>query len=193
MGVPRLIDFVDDAVLQRFFRAHEVVAFHILLHALYILTGHFGHHTGHFFLGLHQPFSPDGHVGGLTLCAAQGLMDHDLAVRQRQTLALLARHHQERAHAGGHADAHGAHVGLDIVHGVKDRHACGHAAARAVDVKRNIAVRVFHFQKQKLRDHQISGIIVNFPAQENNPVLQKAGVNIEGAFSPVGLFDHHRY
>ena len=56
-------------------------------------------------------------------------------------LPFFARGQQKRAHGGRLADADGRYRGLDIAHGVKDRHAgCYHAAGR-VDVKMDILVR----------------------------------------------------
>ena len=42
---------------------------------------------------------------------------------------------------GGHAEADGANLRLDVAHRVKDGHAVGHASARAVDVHGDIGVR----------------------------------------------------
>jgi len=52
-------------------------------------------------------------VGGLALEAAHRLVDHDARVRQRETLVLVARAHQQRAHARRLADAKRRHVRLD--------------------------------------------------------------------------------
>ena len=60
-------------------------------------------------------------VRRLALKAAQRLMDHHARVRQAEALALGAAGEQHRAHAGRLADADGADVGLDELHGVVNR------------------------------------------------------------------------
>ena len=63
-----------------------------------------------------------GHIGGLTLHSAERLMDHDLGVRKRQTLALCAGGQEKRAHRRGHTDADRLDVHLDILHRIVDGH-----------------------------------------------------------------------
>lgn len=73
-------------------------------------------------------------VGGLALCAAQGLVHHDGAVRQGVALAGLAAQQQDGGHGGGGADADGRHGRLDVGHGVVDGQPGADLAARGVDV-----------------------------------------------------------
>ena len=170
---PALIDLVDDSVIQRFPRIHEMVAFHVPFQPFDGLAGHFRHERVHFLLGLDQPFRVDGYIRHLSLRAAGGLMDHYLAVGQCQPLALLPCHQQERRHGRRHADAHRPHRALDIVHGVIYRHARRHRAAGAVDVQRDIRVRVIRFQKQHLRHDGIGHLIVDLAAKKNDPILEQ--------------------
>ena len=95
-------------------------------------------------------------IRDLTLRAAGRLMDHDLRVRQGEALALRAGRQQERAHGRGHADADRGNIALDILHGVINRKSGRYHAARAVDVKRNILVRIFAFKKEQLRPSVLS-------------------------------------
>ncbi len=60
-------------------------------------------------------------VARLPLRAAGDLMDHDVGVRQREPLAFRPRAKQDRAHAGGHAEAIGGHVAGQKLHRVVDR------------------------------------------------------------------------
>jgi hypothetical protein len=65
------------------------------------------------------------------------------------------RRQQEGAHAGRLPDAQGAHVRLDELHGVVDRHAGRDRTARGVDVEENVLVRIFRFKEQQLGDDQV--------------------------------------
>ena len=71
-----------------------------------------------------QPTHLNLNVCRLALSATKGLVDHDAAVGQAVTLALVARGEQEGTHGGGQAHAHGGHVGADVAHRVKHRHSC---------------------------------------------------------------------
>lgn len=102
-------------------------------------------------------------------------MNHHFAVGQSKAHARFARHQQERAHRGGHAEAHGADLRLDVAHGIKNRHAVRHAAAGAVDVHGDIGVRVFHFQKEQLGDDAVGQRLVHLAAQKDHAVFQQAG------------------
>jgi hypothetical protein len=59
-------------------------------------------------------------VRRLPLEAPERLVDHHARVRQAEALALGAAGEQQRAHARGLADAHGADVRADEAHGVVD-------------------------------------------------------------------------
>ena len=122
--------------------------------------------------------------------ADQRLVDHHTAVGQGEAFAFGAGGQQHRAHAGGLAQAQGLHVGLDEVHGVVNRHAGGYAAAGAVDVEIDVFVGVFAFEKQKLRHHQIGGVVVDFADQKDNPFFEQARVDVEGALAAAALFDN---
>ena len=102
-------------------------------------------------LAARMPLQVDGHVGDLALGPGGGLVDHDLRIGQRQALALGAGGQQERAHRGGHADADGGYVALDILHGVVNGHAGGDGAAGAVDVELDVLVGVLGLQIRERR------------------------------------------
>ena len=119
-------------------------------------------------------------------------MDHNLRVRQRNALALGAGREQERAHAGGEADADGGHVALDILHRVVDCHASRHTAAGGVDIELDVLVGVLGLEKQQLRNDQARGRVVDLFAEEDDTVFQQAGENVVGALAAVGLFNDVR-
>ena len=107
----RLIDFIDDAVGKSLLRRHEVIALHIALDTLKRLPGHLAHQPVHLGLCAQQPLGMQLHIRRLAARAAARLMDHHLAVGQRQAHARLTRHQQKGSHRRGHAQAH-----LSLIH-----------------------------------------------------------------------------
>ena len=107
-------------------------------------------------------------------------------------LALGAARQQHRAHARRLADAHGAHVRLDELHGVVDRQAGADRAARRVDVQRDVLVRIFRLQEQQLRDHQVRHVIFDRADDEDHALLQQARVDVISTFAASSLLDDHR-
>ena len=133
-------------------------------------------------------------VGGLAGEAAalaagdQRLMDHDLGIGQRKTLALGAACQQECAHGSRHAHADGGNIALDILHGVVDGHAGTDGAAGAVDIQADVLVRVLPFQIQQLGHDQAGGGVVDVLAQNNDAVIQQTGKNIVRTLAMCRLF-----
>jgi hypothetical protein len=122
------------------------------------------------------------------------LVDHHARVRQRVALAHGACRQQQRAHARRLADAHGADVRLDELHGVVDRHARGDDATRRVDVQVDVLVGILGLQEQQLRHDHIGHVVVDRPpTQEDHALLQQARVDVVGALAAAGLLDHHRH
>jgi hypothetical protein len=120
------------------------------------------------------------------------LVDHDPRVGQRHAHARLARREQEAAHRGGLADAHGADLGLDVLHGVVDRHAGGDHAARRVDVHRDV-LRVLALEEQQLGDDQRGHLVLDLAGDEHDPLAQQPAEDVEAALAAAGAFDHHRH
>ena len=122
---------VNQAVGGGFFGGHEVVAVGVAFDFFQRLAGVFGEQFVQRRLHFQQFARVDFDVGCLAAEAAadQGLVDHDAAVGQGEAFAFRAGREQERAHAGGLAEAEGGDVGLDEVHGVEHRHAGGYRAA----------------------------------------------------------------
>ena len=100
---------------------------------------------------------------------------------------------KKNAHAGGHADADGGHVALDVLHGVVDGHAVGHGAAGAVDVEMDVLVGVLGLQIQQLGHHQAGRGGVDLLPQEDNAVVQQAGEDVVRALAAVGLLHYIGY
>ena len=116
----------------------------------------------------------DLYISALTLAAAGGLVDHYLRIRQGNTLALCTGREEERAHRGRKADTYRGHIGLDILHSVIYREACGNAAAGAVDIKLYVLIGILRFKIQKLRDDQARGGVVDFLGKHDDAVVEKS-------------------
>ena len=116
-------------------------------------------------------------------------MDHDLRVRQCLSLSLSAAREKECTHARCHADADGGHITFDILHCVINRPACCHGAAGAVNVKADVLGRILGFQEKHLGYHQSGCLVIHLIPEENNSLLQKAGVDIVASFSLRCLFN----
>jgi hypothetical protein len=120
-------------------------------------------------------------------------MDQDLRVGQRHPLAGGAAREQQRAHRHRDADADRLHVGLDELHRVVDRQPGVHRAAGRVDVERDVLVGILGLQVQQLRDDQVRDLIVDGRAEEDDPLVEQAAVDVERALPAGGLLDDHRY
>ena len=131
------------------------------------------------------------HVGGGALGAAGNLVDHHMGVRQAEALAGRARRQKDGPHGGGDAQAVRVHVTGDELHRVVNRQARGDGAAGGVDVHVDVFFRVGHLEEQKLGNHGVRHIVVNGGTDEDDAVLQEAGVNVKGSFAAAVLLHHH--
>ena len=120
-------------------------------------------------------------------------MDHDLRIRQGQTLALGAGREQERPHRCSQADANGGNIRLNVLHGIIDGETCGHAAAGAVDIKLNVLIGILCFEIQQLRHNQAGCRIIDLLGQHDDAVIEQAGKNVVRALPAGGLLDNVRY
>ncbi len=107
-------------------------------------------------------------------------------------LARRASGQQHGPHRGGQADADGADVGLDELHGVVDREAGAHGTARGIDVQRDVLVRIIGLEEQQLGDDQIRHVILDRPDDEDHPFLQQARVDVVGTLAARRLLDDDR-
>ena len=62
--------------------------------------------------------NPD--ITGLTTCAPKGLVDHDPRMLKAAALAFGSSTEKKRSHTRRQADTDSVHIGLDVLHGVKD-------------------------------------------------------------------------
>jgi hypothetical protein len=118
-------------------------------------------------------------------------MDEDLRMREGHAFALGAAREQNRAHGGRHSGTDGRHVGLNEAHRIVNRQPRGYAAARAVDVHVDVFVRIFFFEEEQLRDHEVGQVIVYGTADEDDAILEQARVDVERALPACALLDDH--
>src|SRR4051794_17420581 len=176
--LPMLDHAVDDFVLLRLFRAHEVVALGVLRDLLQRLPGVLGDDLVEALADVNDLLGVDLDVGRLSGEAARDLMDQDLRVRQRHSLVLAAAREQQRAHAHRDADADRLDVGLDELHRVVDREPGVNRAARRVDVDADVLVRVFGLEVDQLGDDQVGDVLGDRRAEEDDPLVEQARVDV---------------
>ena len=116
-------------------------------------------------------------------------MDHDLGVRQAETLAGSAGGQENGGHGGGHTDADGGNVGLDVVHRVQDSQTGIDLATGRIDVEGDILLGILALEVQKLRDDQVGSHRVDLLAQKDDAVVQETGVDVIAALTARGLLD----
>src|SRR5471032_1604339 len=183
---------VDQPVFTRGFGAHEIVTVGVALDLFQGMPAMFGHQRVETLTNKEDFLGMDFDVRYLALETAQWLVNHHARVRQAVTLALSTSGQQESTHAARLTDTGGRYVRLDELHGVVDRHASCYRTARGVDVEMDVLVRVFRFKEQQLRTDQVGHVVLYRAHQKNHPLLEKARVDVIGAFATSGLLDNHR-
>jgi hypothetical protein len=98
----------------------------------------------------------------------------------------------QRAHRHRDPAADRAHVGLDEAHRVVDREAGVHHPAGAVDVELDLLLGVGRLEVQELRVHQVGDLVVDRAAEEHDPLVEQARVDVERALAARVLLDDHR-
>ena len=93
----------------------------------------------------------------------------------------------------GLADADGRDAGLDVLHGVVDRHAGSHHAARRVDVHADRLRRVLALEEQQLCGDERRHAVFHLARDEHDAFAQQAAENVEAALTAAGLLDNHRH
>src|SRR3954449_5857383 len=172
--LPVLNDAVDDLVLLRLLRAHEVVALGVLRDLLQRLTGVLGDDLVEPLADVDDLLGVDLDVRRLTGEAARDLVDQDLRVGQRHPLVRCAAGEQQGAHAHRDADADRRHVRLDELHRVVDRETGVDRATGRVDVDRDVLVRVLGLEVEELGDDQVRDLVVDRGAQEDDALVEEA-------------------
>src|SRR5215218_2889010 len=191
-GLPALDDLVDDPVLLGLAGGHDEVAVGVagdLLHVLARVGGQdLVQHPAHAddLAGL------DLDVDRLALGPARRLVDQDAGMGQAEPLARGAGGQQHGRGRGGLAHAGGGHVRLDVLHGVVDGQQRRYRPAGRVDVQLDVLVRVLGLQVQQLGHDQVGHGVVDRGAEEDDPLVEQARVDVEGPLAAIGLLDDDR-
>ena len=125
---------------------------------------------------------------GLTLGAAEGLVDEHAGVRQGAALAFLSGAEKHGAHAGGHTRANGSYVGLHQLHGVVDAQAAVHLATGGVQVQGDIGMGILRSQEQQLGLDDVGHIVVDGHAQKDDAVHHQAAEHVHLGHVQFALF-----
>src|SRR5262249_47699017 len=107
-------------------------------------------------------------------------------------LARSAGGEQYGPHRRRLAHAIGGHVARHELHRVVNGHPRADAAAGTVDVEVNVGLGIVRLQEQHLGDDDVGYLVVHLRAEEDDPVLQQAAVNIIDALFASALFDNVR-
>lgn len=60
-----------------------------------------------------------------------------------------------------------------------------------VDIHVDVLFRVSHLEEQELGDDGVRHVVVNGGADEDDAILQEAGVDVKGAFAAAVLLHYH--
>src|SRR5690606_1253871 len=96
---------------------------------------------------------------------------------------------QNRGRRRRHAHADGVHVGADVLHRVVDGEQRSDGATGRVDVEEDVLVRIIRLQVEQLRHDQVGHRVVDRRAEEDDPVLEQAAVDVEVALASTRLLE----
>jgi len=180
---------VNNAISFRLFCVHVVIPIGIFFDLLDGFSSVAGDDLVQGLAPADDLLGRDADVRGLSTRTAGRLVNHDSTVGQNETLPLGPCGEENRRHAGGHADAVGHHIAGEEVDGIIDGHASSDHATGGVNVQMDILFGILHLQVKELRDHHIGNVIVDSGANEDDAVLEQAGINIHRPLTPTGILN----
>src|SRR5262245_15386937 len=179
LALPHFQYVINQPVLFLFVRPQEVVPLDVPPDLLLFPPGVPGEHSLH---GLPHPLDLPGlnlQVTGLPVAALDGrLVDEDPRIGQRHPLALGTGRKQDRSRRCRLAQAERLDVGLDVLHGVVDRHHRGHRPAGRVDVHQDVALRVDRLERDQLGHHVVRRGVIDLHAEEDDALLEQLVVRV---------------
>src|SRR5262245_62613751 len=190
--LPALDHVIHEAVLHGVLAAEDEVAVDVPLDALDRLAAVAGERLDHLPPLRHHLARRDLDVDGLTLHTAPRLVDKHPGVRQAAALPGCARGEQHGSRRRRLAHAGGRDVGTDELHRVVDREQSVHLAARAVDVEVDVLLGVLGLQMQELGHDQVRHRVVDLTGEEDHPLLEQAGAEVEGPLAAGAPLDDGR-
>jgi len=185
--------FINKSKFKSLLRIHKFVPFQAIPDKFHGFAGVFVVDEIELVLEVGDFLGLDENVGGLALSAPTRLMHHYSSVWQRMSHAVSAGGQKETAHAASLADAPRGDGGQDVLHGVVDGEASCHAPPGGVDVHVDGLLRALRLQEKQLRYHYARNVVIDGPHEANDPVLEKAAVDVVGPLPPPGLLDDDGY
>jgi len=186
---PAFEHFVDQSISGGFLTGHVIIAVGIFFNLLFGFASVFGKN------GVETLFEVDHKpkcaldIGCCALGSAGDLMDHDVGVGEAEAFASCPCGEKHCTHGGCNSDAVSIYITGQELHGVVDRQTGSYGASGGVNVNVDVLFRVLHLQEEKLGDDGVGYAIVNTCADKDNPVFQKAGVDVVSAFATAIRFD----
>ena len=131
-------------------------------------------------------------VRALALEARAGLVDEDARVGQRGALAVGTAGEDQRAARHRDPEAGRGDVGADEAHRVVNRERGAQRAAGGVDVDVDVLLGVVGLEMHELGDDEVGELVVDRLGDEDDPLAQQPGVDVEGPLAAGSLLDDHR-
>src|SRR5690606_8962138 len=134
-------------------------------------------------------------IGSLTTYPAHDvrLVDHDPTMRKNRARSFRAPGEDDGCRRSGDADAGRLDRRPHVLHGVVDREHPVDRAARRVDVERDRLVGILRLQMEELSHNQIGRLVVDRAPQEDDPVTEQSGVDVERTLATCSLLDDGGY
>mmetsp|Transcript_4297 Transcript_4297/g.6301 ORF Transcript_4297/g.6301 Transcript_4297/m.6301 type:complete len:218 (-) Transcript_4297:152-805(-) len=173
-----LDNFVNQSVIHSFVGGHEEISVGILCNFFNGLIAVIGHKLVKTRLGKQDFLGLNFNIGSLSLCASQGLMNHNTCIGKRTAFAGCSGTQQEGTHTGSHTKAYRADIAGDVLHCVVNSHTGRHGSTGRINVKCNVLFGIFIGQIQKLGHQHIGNFIINLLSQQQNTIFQQTGNHI---------------
>src|SRR5437879_3080197 len=116
------------------------------------------------------------------------LVNKDARVGQCKALFGCAAGEQYGCDGGSLSYAGGDHVWLHKLHGVIDCKSGRNGAAGRIDIELDVALGIFGLEKEHLCGGEVSHVIVDRRADEDDVLFEEPRVNVVRAFATAGLF-----
>src|SRR3982075_2812048 len=143
-------------------------------------------------LDLEHPLDRSLHIAGGTLGPAGNLVNHDIRVWQSVTFSLSTSRQQNGSHARRNTHTIGSNITGHELHRIVNCQTGGNGAARRINVKINITLRILHLQKQELGNNAVCYEIINRSADDTEAIFEQSGINVISSFLVAAPFDDCR-
>lgn len=164
---------VDKPVLNRFLGTHPKIAISIFLDLSKFLTSVFSENLIEPLLQ-EQPFAKCNLlISNLALRPTTWLVNHNTTIRKRKSLSFRATREKKCTHTRLQANPDSLYIWADKLNRVIDRKTIIHTSTGAIDIEFNIFFRIFVCEMDKLRNNNISCMLVNVFSKKNDALIKK--------------------